>query len=72
MTWLHKQGLYDALDPGDTDHPMIVNCQHKQLSTDSTMLPSTEMSGGLGPEPIFRSFVLGYEMLRPSYETDSS
>ena len=39
----------------DIDHP--------KLSTDSTVLPSTEISGGLGPETIFCSFVIGHEML---------
>jgi len=39
----------------DIDHP--------KLSTDSTVLPSTEISGGLGPEPVFCSFGFGQERL---------
>jgi len=44
----------------DIDHP--------KLSTDSTVLPSTEISGGLGPEPVFCSFVFGQERLSPRCE----
>ena len=53
----------------DIDHPMIVNCQGKQSCwLDSTVLPSTEISGGLEPEPMFCSFVFGQEMLSPICE----
>jgi len=41
------------------------------VSTDSTMLPSTEISGGLGPEPMFCIFVFREEMLTPRCEADS-
>ena len=47
----------------DTDHPMIVNCQGKQSTT--------EISGGLGPEPMFCNFVFGQEMLSPRCEAES-
>jgi len=35
------------------------------------VLLSTEMSGGLGPEPLFCSFVFGDEMLSPRCEAES-
>jgi len=41
------------------------------LLTDSTVLPSIEISGGLGPEPMFCSFVFGQEMLSARCEAES-
>ena len=56
----------------DIDHPMIVNCQGKQsCQIDSTILPSTEISGGPGPEPMFCSFVFGQDMLSPRCKAGS-
>jgi len=41
------------------------------LSTDSTTLPSSEISGGLGPEPMFCIFAFDEEMSSPRCEADS-
>ena len=51
----------------DNDHPITKLPRY----TDSTVLPSTEISGGLGPEPMFCSFVFGQEMLSPRCEAES-
>jgi len=52
---------------------MIVNWQGKtKLSIDSNVLPSTAISGGLGPESMFCvcNFVFGQEMLSPRCEAE--
>jgi len=38
---------------------------------DNVMLPSTEISGGLGSEPMFCVFLFGEEILSPRCEADS-
>jgi len=50
---------------------LFLSLLNVMVEEDSTVLPSTEISGGLGPEIMFCSFVFGQEMLSPRCEAES-